>query len=567
MERRRPRAGAKVRCLCVGMLTVLGVFLWTAGAGAQVYPATETAQLSSSGVSPGDGLLHVGPRSLDGPLYRVLLRFALPPIDSERVLRAVLRLGEADCYLGEAPAVAARPVLADWHAGTTWDGLPPTGDQAVAGAGGTCPDSGESIDVTGSVRAWAAGVFPNFGLELRGDESGAGPPVFETPNGPADGLDRRFDPALGVSIEVELASDSPPSPPPAAPVLLAGRLTDELGAPVVAGAVSVSQAVDPESSVEAPELASATTDASGAFVLRLSPAVAAVAASASANDGWVDFDAAFITGNRVQFRSFSRKAADGAWTEGEGTVAVQFDSAAAIGAQAPGVRTAFSEADSSHSRPGCYVSTTRLGEVDKYMVIGEAHVWKDQALTWQYGQRADSDIGVGYSTDGVRWTLSGSVHIATKRANEISDSISYLGDDAGNFGRRYRTEFHFVKQRQRRVCLGRAATVYRIKATRWNGGFDYYDDVKDLNGHCGDRYADNAVYFAPASGNGTFTRTSEDLKTYSGAVTVFGVSLSGQTGASKSASQSWRFGRRFARYYLCGDTGKPTVSDRIFAGF
>ena len=117
------------------------------------------------------------------------------------------------------------------------------------------------------------------------------------------------------------------------------------------------------------------------------------------------------------------------------------------------------------------------------------------------------------------------------------------------------------------MCLGRAATVYRIKATRWNGGFDYYDDVKDLNGHCGDRYEDNAVYFAPATGNGTFSGRARSSRPTRRAVTVFGVSLSGQTGASKSASQSWRFGRRFARYYLCGDTGKPTVSDRIFAGF
>ena len=40
-----------------------------------------------------------------------------------------------------------------------------------------------------------------------------------------------------------------------------------------------------------------------------------------------------------------------------------------------------------------------------------------------------------------------------------------------------------------------------------------------------------------------------------------------QSGASKSVTQKWRFGRLFPRYYLCGDTGKPTVSERVFAGF
>ncbi len=565
MERRRPRAGAKVRCLCVGMLTLFGLSLWTPGAGAQVYPATETVQLATSDGAPGDGLLHVGPRTIDGPFYRALLRFDLPAIDAERLLRATLVLGGASCYLGEAPPVTASPVLSSWGPDSTWEDRPATGGAVAAGSVGVCPSRDERLDLTSLVRAWSDGTAPNLGIELRGDESFAGPPVYETPDGPAETLDARFDPTR-TFVEVELVTESPPANGPV-PVLLSGVLLDEFGRPVDGGVVSVSQTVDTESSADAPQLASAETDTSGGFVLRLSPADPAIAGVVSASDGWVNFDAAFITGNRVQSRSFSRRVVAGAWASGEQQVTIQFDSAAAIGAQVPGVRTGFSDPDPSHARPVCFVTTTKLGEADKYMVIGEAHVWKDQAMTWVYGEQADSDIGVGYSTDGVHWSVSGSVHISSRRASEITDTISNLGDDNGNFGRRYRSEFRFVKQRQRRVCLGRVTTVYRIKATRWNGGFDYYDDVKDLNGHCGDRYKANAVHFAPASGNGTFSRTNGKLKAYTAAVTVFGVSLSGQTGASKSASQFWRFGKRFARYYLCGDTGKPTVSERIFAGF
>lgn len=566
MELRRPRAGAKVRCLCVGVLTLLGLCLWTASAGAQVYPATETVQLASSGGPPGDGLLHVGPNTIDGPLYRALLRFDVPAFDSERLLRATLVLDGGSCYLGEAPLIAARPVLAEWGPDSNWDDQPETGGEVAVGSGGVCPDRDERIDITSLVRDWWTGAAPNFGLELHGDESFDGPPVYETPDGPADGLDRRFERG-SIFLEVELVTGPAPPVVLVDPALLTGVLLDEFGLPVSDGVVSVSQTVDTEASVDTPQLASATTDSSGAFLLRLSPTDPAIAAIAAANDGWVNFDAAFIAGNRVQSRSFSRQVVGGAWATGESRVTIQFDSAAAIGAHAPGVRTGFSEADPSHARLYCYVTTTKLGEADKYMVIGEAHAWKDQAMTWVYGEQADSDVGVGYSTDGVHWSLSGSVHISSKRASEITDTISNLGDDNGNFGRRYRTEFRFVKQRQRLVCLGRVTTTYRIKATRWNGGFDYYDDVKDLNGHCGDRYESNAVYFAPASGNGTFSRTNGKLKTYKAAVTVFGVSLSGRTGASKSASQFWRFGRRFTRYYLCGDTGKPTVSERIFAGF
>ncbi len=152
MELRLPRAGAELRCLCVGVLTLLGLFLWTAGAGAQVYPATETVQLASWGGPPDDGLLHVGPRTIDGPLYRALVRFDVPAFDSERLLRATLELHGGSCYLGESPLVAARPVLTEWGPDSNWDDQPETGAGIAVGSGGVCPDRDERIDVTALVR-------------------------------------------------------------------------------------------------------------------------------------------------------------------------------------------------------------------------------------------------------------------------------------------------------------------------------------------------------------------------------------------------------------------------------
>ena len=132
---------------------------------------------------------------------------------------------------------------------------------------------------------------------------------------------------------------------------------------------------------------------------------------------------------------------------------------------------------------------------------------------------------------------------------------------------KFPSEFHFVKYRLRHYCVGLTSTTYRVKATSWNGGIDYYDDVKHLNGHCGDTYRTKNVYFEPASGHGSFNRSSQDFKTYGLAVSVFGASRSAKSGSSTWATQSWRFGRLFTRYYLCGDTGKPTVAERIFAGY
>ena len=104
MERRRPRAGTELRWLCVGMLAILGLGLWTATAGAQVYPATETVQLVVRGIRPVTGCSTWGRGPLDGPLYRALLRFEVPAIDPGRLLGATLVLAGSDCYLGEAPA-------------------------------------------------------------------------------------------------------------------------------------------------------------------------------------------------------------------------------------------------------------------------------------------------------------------------------------------------------------------------------------------------------------------------------------------------------------------------------
>jgi hypothetical protein len=545
-----------------------------------VYAASETLQLSSTGKAPDDGLLHAGPTTvagLDGPRYRLLMRFDLPALDAAEVEHAELVLRDLPCYLGDGPPVSAYPVLSDWSPETGWQTQPEIGEAIGTGSGGGCPAGLERLDVTGLVRDWSSGGLPDLGLELRGDEDAEAPQTYETPDGETSALDRRFDPEASAQLVITAPSPPAPGPAPEAPaptgpeaarasLLLSGTLVDELGRPVAGGTVTVYLAVDAETTVDVPELTSTTTRVDGAFTLFLSTNNSAVAAAAEENDGWVNFDATAAWGDRLEAWSFSRRLepvrtafGDGgsrAWSEA-GPILLRLD-ASSIPLE-------------PEERPlgvgiGCFVKATRIAQADRYTVIGEAHVWRDQTMTWRYGKRADTDVGVGYSRDGVAWSVSGSVHVGSSQSAEIGDRISNLGDADGDFGRRYRTEFRYAKYRIRRTCPGGSGTYYRIKATRWNGGFDYYDDVKHLNGHCGDIYKANAIHFEPATGNGTFSRSSEDFVNYRAAVTVFGVSLSAQSGASKWVTQSWRFGRLFPRYYLCGDSEKPAYAARIFAG-
>ena len=557
---------ARGRHLVVVAPAIAGAAFWAGSAGGQTVVASEVLQLSSTDEAPEDGALHVGPvnvASAGGPRYRVLLRFDLPPLDAESLPEADLVLKDAPCYYDDEPSVSAYPIVSQWGPDTVWSTQPEVGEPVATDQSATCPTGHVRFDVTALVREWLTGGVPVLGIELRGDESVQDPRTYATSEGETDRLDRRFDPDVEAAIVLAAPQQSPPDSP-LVPILVSGTLADELGEPVAGGTVTVYRALDTEDTVAAPQLASATTDASGGFVVRVA-ADDELAASAAANDGWVNFEASFKSGSRVQFRSFSQRLDGARWAPGS-PIRVQLDSMASVLARTAARATVEAEPD-LNPRMACFVSTTKIADADRWTVIGEAHAWKDQSLTWTYGARADSDIGVGYSADGVHWSVSGSVHIGTERSARIADTVSHLGEEQANFGRRYRTEFHYAKYRSRQYCPGHTTTTYRIKATRWNGGFDYYDDVKHLNGHCGDTYRANNVYFEPADGLGTFGRSSEDFRTYGLAVSVFGASLSAQSGASTRVTQKWRFGRLFSRYYLCGDTGKPSVSERVFAGF
>ena len=552
--------------LVVVVAAIAGAAFWAGSAGGQTVVASEVLQLSSTDEAPEDGALHVGPvnvASAGGPRYRALLRFDLPPLDPESLPDADLVLKDAPCYYDDEPSVSAYPIVSQWGPDTVWSTQPEVGEPVATDQSATCPTGHVRFDVTALVREWLTGGVPVLGIELRGDESVQEPRTYATSEGETDRLDRRFDPDVEAAIVLAVPQQSPPDSP-LVPILVSGTLVDELGEPVSGGTVTVYQALDTEDTVEAPQVASATTDASGGFVVRVA-ADDALAAAAAANDGWVNFEAAFMSGSRVQFRSFSQRLDGARWAPGS-PIRVQLDSMASVLARTAARATVEAEPDLT-SRMVCFVARRRSpmpigGRSSGRPTPGRTsrsrgRTARERTRISAWGTRPTASTGRSRapSTSGPSAPRGSRTRCRTSGRNRPTS-------DAG-------TERSSTTPSTAPVSTAPATstTTYRIKATRWNGGFDYYDDVKHLNGHCGDTYRANNVYFEPADGLGTFGRSSEDFRTYGLAVSVFGASLSAQSGASTRVTQKWRFGRLFSRYYLCGDTGKPTVSERVFAGF
>jgi hypothetical protein len=76
--------------------------------------------------------------------------------------------------------------------------------------------------------------------------------------------------------------------------------------------------------------------------------------------------------------------------------------------------------------------------------------------------------------------------------------------------------------------------------------------------------ARNSGYTTDIFWNGGWARTSSALIDYSGVVSVAGISLGGQTGASVDAEISYQFTGSENHHYIYGDNALPNASRRVY---
>jgi hypothetical protein len=103
---------------------------------------------------------------------------------------------------------------------------------------------------------------------------------------------------------------------------------------------------------------------------------------------------------------------------------------------------------------------TRVREYKRPVTIGELNnAYRDTTGSFAYGERADSQISVGLSLDGDRWSLEGSTHVGNSESAEVGIVRK------GRYARRLRSNFIFSKYKYS-LCPAphRGSHYYRIRS-------------------------------------------------------------------------------------------------------
>jgi hypothetical protein len=208
--------------------------------------------------------------------------------------------------------------------------------------------------------------------------------------------------------------------------------------------------------------------------------------------------------------------------------------------------------------PCAGIVKTAVGTQTNWGVVGQLHVPKDASATFKYGKSADSDIGIGYSTNDANWSMKGSVHVGNARSAEIT--LSKSTSATSRYGKRTKSQFKTTKYKYV-TCA--AQHFWKIIGEKWVAGADWGQDTNEYNGHCLDTYFQ---YRSSYPEGATFTRNDSNLAKYNGSLDVFGVGLSVQSGASTFVTLHWKMGTKLGTYWLCGNDDFVTDSHRIYAG-
>lgn len=344
------------------------------------------------------------------------------------------------------------------------------------------------------------------------------------------------------------------APALAEPAIATGRLVDVAGEPAAGVPVGVylSRDVDTDSDVALPLVASGTTDATGRFAVTTDE-TPELAAFADANGGYLNLDVVGTSDQGLWYTAIVRRySAAPEWV--------------AAGGPAPDILLAPSRSaivdPATDATPsiGCTVVKRLVATERRRTAIGELHNARDVAYSkLTYGRRADSDISVGYSSNGTSWSVNGSVHVGNSEQAAQTTTVT-----ADNWGHRLLTDFSYGKYRYSAPCAHQ--TWWKIAARAWIPGRHTGRDNSQYDHHCLDTYRAHYSHFGPGD---SFYRAWNSYGKFAGAATVGfgtgGLELSAKSGLSQWVDVYWKFGSA-AHHYLCGPDDFISASHRIFAG-
>ena len=194
---------------------------------------------------------------------------------------------------------------------------------------------------------------------------------------------------------------------------------------------------------------------------------------------------------------------------------------------------------------------------NRFAQVGELHADYDvKNARFTYGQTADTSFDLMSKAGSADWEVAGGVHIENTRATAVYAETA----GATNYHWALRTQFRFVNLKLFKDCVG---GPYRV----WTGSQMAYALEWTGNGmtlsNTLTQPARKSANSAPYGSHSGWARTSGALVRWSAAVSVWGATMSAQSGSSTFVKIEYSFGGR-PTHYLYGDTGLPTASKRVF---
>ncbi len=295
-------------------------------------------------------------------------------------------------------------------------------------------------------------------------------------------------------------------------------------------------------------------------------------AAAAANGDWLNVQAMLIDSAGLPAGYTSRSLYLGSEPS-------QIAEAAALASSAPDLSVSDSIRDSARSAGGrsanaplaVTAGVSPMDECNNYRWVDSAYPWawvkvgEIHAATdvkdhyFGYGNHADSNIEYGIRGSSGVVTILGSIHIGNSM-----DSIDRMHTNgASNQHWNVYAGFNFVTGSLYADC---ASTGWKPKfmgqtQTQPTSHDDSYGLSESIIISQPTRKSANTkTVFA----NGGFTRTKTSLAKFSGAVSVGGLSLGAQSGASTYVQISYTMGSAESQHYIYGEDGLPTVSGHVY---
>lgn len=303
-------------------------------------------------------------------------------------------------------------------------------------------------------------------------------------------------------------------------------------------------------------LTSTKTDNAGRYELTLQPDSGTLAAAAG-NDGWVNFLLIVATDGIKQVSGTTRHWNGRGWDSAGRT---EYDPARAVNTyvtrDAAGKPLQGSDIgdtplpQAGHPYPACDYDV--LGTANKPTKILELHNSFWSHSIWEYGQRADSDIGIGIKPTTGNWSLSGEWHVGNSTGAAISgwQTKTWDGFIVTTF------EYETIRLHPFPPLCNDMDVVY---AKRWLGGVSSTSGGSSGVG-CG--VAPQNRYVTRYERGSTFHRTQNRGYKFSAGVALPGITLTAVSGYSTNMDVKWE---AFLDWMdLCGNDNYPPYSGIIY---